>query len=59
MHFATVSGDPRISLLQVYQRLFRNLHRQVFCWIDEWYGLTMEDIRRLEEEAKNDLDKVR
>jgi len=31
-------------------------HRQVFCWIDEWFGLTMEDIRRIEEETKRELD---
>lgn len=43
---------------QVYPRLFRNFHRQVFCWLDEWYGMTMEDIRRLEAEAKEELDRV-
>ena len=43
---------------QVYPRLFRNFHRQVFCWLDEWYGMTMEDIRRMEEKTKAELDKV-
>ncbi|XP_041643265.1 membrane-associated phosphatidylinositol transfer protein 2-like isoform X6 [Cheilinus undulatus] len=27
-------------------------HRQAWCWQDEWYGLTMEDIRRLELETQ-------
>ncbi|XP_031549781.1 membrane-associated phosphatidylinositol transfer protein 2-like [Actinia tenebrosa] len=27
-------------------------HRQAWVWQDEWYGLTMEDIRKLEEETK-------
>ncbi|XP_064248161.1 membrane-associated phosphatidylinositol transfer protein 2 isoform X3 [Passer domesticus] len=27
-------------------------HRQAWCWQDEWYGLTIEDIRRLEKEAQ-------
>ncbi|XP_048582255.1 protein retinal degeneration B isoform X2 [Nematostella vectensis] len=27
-------------------------HRQAWVWQDEWYGLTMGDIRRLEEETK-------
>uniref|UniRef100_A0A3B3R9E4 Phosphatidylinositol transfer protein membrane associated 2 n=1 Tax=Paramormyrops kingsleyae TaxID=1676925 RepID=A0A3B3R9E4_9TELE len=27
-------------------------HRQAWCWQDEWYGLTMEDIRQLELEAQ-------
>ena len=43
---------------QVYPRLFRNFHRQVFCWLDQWYGMTMEDIRRMEEQTKQELDQV-
>ncbi|XP_035514040.1 membrane-associated phosphatidylinositol transfer protein 2-like isoform X4 [Morone saxatilis] len=27
-------------------------HRQAWCWQDEWYGLTMEDIRQLELETQ-------
>ncbi|XP_071427984.1 membrane-associated phosphatidylinositol transfer protein 2 isoform X5 [Pithys albifrons albifrons] len=27
-------------------------HRQAWCWQDEWYGLTIEDIRQLEREAQ-------
>uniref|UniRef100_A0A8B9GH06 Phosphatidylinositol transfer protein membrane associated 2 n=1 Tax=Amazona collaria TaxID=241587 RepID=A0A8B9GH06_9PSIT len=27
-------------------------HRQAWCWQDEWYGLTIEDIRQLEKEAQ-------
>ncbi|XP_074154936.1 membrane-associated phosphatidylinositol transfer protein 2 isoform X7 [Sminthopsis crassicaudata] len=27
-------------------------HRQAWCWQDEWYGLTIEDIRELEKEAQ-------
>ena len=42
----------------MYPRLFRNFHRQVFCWMDEWYGMTMDDIRRIEAETKQELDKV-
>lgn len=37
------------------RRLFTNFHRQVFCWMDNWYGLTMEDIRRIEEKTKEEL----
>lgn len=33
--------------------------RQVFCWIDRWHGLTMEDIRAIEEKTKDELDKQR
>ncbi|CAN0326545.1 unnamed protein product [Lampetra planeri] len=27
-------------------------HRQAWCWQDEWYGLTIADIRRLERETQ-------
>ena len=40
------------------RRLFLNFHRQVFCWIDEWHGLTMKDIRAIEDETKRQLDQV-
>ena len=27
-------------------------HRQAWCWQDEWHGLTLDDIRRLELETQ-------
>ncbi|KAJ1186458.1 hypothetical protein NDU88_003239 [Pleurodeles waltl] len=41
------------------RRLFTNFHRQLFCWLDRWVELTMEDIRRMEDETKRELDEVR
>lgn len=41
------------------RRLFTTFHRQVFCWTDRWYGLTMEDIRAIEERTKEELDRQR
>uniref|UniRef100_A0A3Q4BV85 Phosphatidylinositol transfer protein alpha isoform n=1 Tax=Mola mola TaxID=94237 RepID=A0A3Q4BV85_MOLML len=41
------------------KRLFTNFHRQLFCWIDKWIDLNMEDIRRMEEETRRELDEVR
>jgi hypothetical protein len=41
------------------ERLFRNFHRQLFCWTDEWYGLTMQDIRKLEASTVEELNKER
>uniref|UniRef100_T1JJI2 DDHD domain-containing protein n=1 Tax=Strigamia maritima TaxID=126957 RepID=T1JJI2_STRMM len=32
-------------------------HRQAWAWQDEWFGLTMEDIRRLEKETQDLLAK--
>lgn len=39
--------------------LFHSLHRQVFCCLDEYIDMTMEDIRELEEKTKAELDRER
>ncbi|XP_039613057.1 phosphatidylinositol transfer protein alpha isoform isoform X1 [Polypterus senegalus] len=41
------------------RRLFTNFHRQLFCWMDRWIDLTMEDIRRMEDQTKKELDEMR
>lgn len=53
--------QSRIESLIMKQegRLFLNFHRQVFCWLDRWYGLTMQDIRALEAETQRLLDEQR
>lgn len=43
---------------QTERRIFLNFHRQVFCWLDRWHGLTIQDIRDLEEKTKKELDEV-
>lgn len=30
---------------------FLEYHRKLFCWIDEWFGLKIEDIRKMEDET--------
>ena len=47
------------GILQGERRIFTNFHRQVFCWIDKWHGLTMEDIRAIEKKTKDELDEVK
>ncbi|XP_033829119.1 phosphatidylinositol transfer protein beta isoform-like isoform X1 [Periophthalmus magnuspinnatus] len=41
------------------KRIFTNFHRQLFCWIDKWVELTMDDIRRMEAETQKELDELR
>ena len=53
-----LQGTVESRIQKAYPRLFRNFHRQVFCWLDQWYGLTIDDIRRLEEQTKKELDEV-
>lgn len=37
-------------------KVFTRTMRQLVCMMDEWDGLTMADIRRMEEEAKGRLE---
>ncbi|XP_071094072.1 phosphatidylinositol transfer protein alpha isoform-like [Haliotis cracherodii] len=46
-------------IMKQEQRLFTNFHREVFCWMDQWYGLTMKDIRAIEDKTKEELDQSR
>ncbi|KAM6953962.1 phosphatidylinositol transfer protein beta isoform-like [Aplochiton taeniatus] len=41
------------------KRIFTNFHRQLFCWIDSWVELNMEDIRRMEAETQKELEAMR
>lgn len=41
------------------RRLLIKFHRQMFCWMDRWHGMTMEEIRKMEDETKMELDKLR
>jgi len=34
-------------------------HKQAFCWMDNWIDLTIEDLRKYEEETRQLLDKIR
>lgn len=60
-HFKWWGLQKRIEnfIMTAEERIFTNFHRQVYCWMDKWFGLTMEDIRRLEEETKKELDEQR
>lgn len=41
------------------KRIFNNFHRQLFCWIDKWVELSMEDIRNMEAETQKELNEMR
>lgn len=42
-------------LAKTVHTLFTKFHRQLFCWTDRWYGMTIEDIRQLELRTKQEL----
>ncbi|XP_059490572.1 phosphatidylinositol transfer protein alpha isoform isoform X2 [Neocloeon triangulifer] len=54
-----VQGRVENFIQKSERRLFTNFHRQVFCWMDRWFGLTMDDIRAIEDETKKELDQQR
>ena len=47
-----------LDFAQAERRLFTTFGRQVFCSLDKWHGMTMEDIRKMEDETKTELEQV-
>lgn len=41
------------------RNVLQKFHRQLFCLTDKWYGMTMEDIRELEDKTTRELDEAR
>jgi len=54
-----VQSYAKSYLFSSQKRLLIQYHRRIFCWIDEWYGLTMNDIRKLERKTNNNLEQQR
>ena len=46
-------------IFKTERRIFSNFNRQVVCTMDSWHGLTLEQIRKIEDETKQDLDSLR
>lgn len=54
-----LQGNVERQIQKIEKRIFTHFHRQLFCWIDRWIELSMDDIRRMEEETKKELDEMR
>jgi len=50
-------AESLIHQMAVEDTVLRS-HRQAFIWIDEWFGLTMEQIREIEEKTKEELKQL-
>lgn len=35
-------------LKSMYKQLFTTFHREIFCWLDKWYGLSLVNVRKIE-----------
>jgi len=47
------------KLMQYEERIFARFHRQCWCWVDQWYGLTLDDVRKIEASMQSLLEKQR
>ncbi|XP_034722643.1 phosphatidylinositol transfer protein beta isoform-like [Etheostoma cragini] len=54
-----LQGTVENIIQKVEKRVFTHFHRELFCWIDRWIDLSMDDIRRMEDDTKEELDKLR
>ncbi|EFA84917.1 hypothetical protein PPL_01910 [Heterostelium album PN500] len=54
----TTKGGEGIEILLGCRDVLLKAHKALFCWMDEWFGLTIEDIRRIEAETKEQLAKA-
>ena len=61
VHFLREPWSLKISALLhiINTRFWLIIALQLFCWTDKWHGMTMADIRALEEETKRKLDEER
>ncbi len=41
------------------EKLFAQFHRKIWCWCDDWFGMSLEDIRKMEDKTKEDLEEQR
>ena len=41
-----------------FRKMLLGFHQQVWCWTDHWFGLTLEEIREIEKETKEELQNM-
>lgn len=44
-------------LINMYKQLFTIFHRQIFCWMDKWSHLSLQEVRKIEEDLAEILAK--
>lgn len=35
-----------------FRAAFATYHRRLWCWLDEWWGMSVADVRAMEEETR-------
>eukprot|EP01013_Petalomonas_cantuscygni_P004293 TRINITY_DN1462_c0_g1_i1.p1 TRINITY_DN1462_c0_g1~~TRINITY_DN1462_c0_g1_i1.p1 ORF type:complete len:309 (+),score=92.72 TRINITY_DN1462_c0_g1_i1:223-1149(+) len=50
--YAMVGGKAESWIQGFEKNLFTSIHKKIFCWTDDWFGLSLDDIRRMEDETR-------
>lgn len=56
MHIFAFQGRLESWILGTQGNYFVKFYKKVFCLLDEWYGLNMDDIRQMEDDAQRELE---
>ncbi len=51
-----LQGTIESTIDRIQKDILMKFFKQVYCLMDEWYGMTIEDIRAYEEKTKKELD---
>ncbi len=43
------------TMVNIYRKTFTKIHSETFCWIDKWFNLTKEEVKRFETELQDIL----
>lgn len=43
-------------VMNMEQNIFTRYHKQLYCWLDEWYGYTFDEILQREESLYDDME---
>uniref|UniRef100_A0A1I8EDP8 Phosphatidylinositol transfer protein N-terminal domain-containing protein n=1 Tax=Wuchereria bancrofti TaxID=6293 RepID=A0A1I8EDP8_WUCBA len=59
VHFKMFGFQTMVEhvLQRQYPRIFAKFNRELYCWTDRWYDMTIEDIKKMEREATEELKK--
>ena len=47
-----------LYVLQAYQAILKKFYGQMFCWADDWAGLSEKKVEKKEMDTKTELNRV-
>lgn len=51
-----VQGKGENFLMDMEGQIFLKFHKEIFCWLDDWYGLSMEEVIAREAKFYGDME---